>query len=167
MNIQPKSGSIVPETVTTGPLTGSKKVYYTVPDHPDVKVPYREISVTDPKEPPVRVYDASGPYTEVDARIDLAKGLPRIRAPWLARRANLQAYSGREVRPEDNGGVTGERHRQLLRDEGVGCHVVPIAEETRESFSAHETSTGNDYRFVLPGPHVSEAEWQARLENAS
>jgi 6-phosphofructokinase 2 len=37
------------------------------------------------------------------------------------------------------GGVTGERHRQLLRDEGVRCHVVPIAEETRESFSAHET----------------------------
>jgi 6-phosphofructokinase 2 len=62
------------------------------------------------------------------------------------------------------GGVTGERHRQLLRDEGVRCHVVPIAEETRESFSAHETSTGNDYRFVLPGPHVSEAEWQACLD---
>lgn len=62
------------------------------------------------------------------------------------------------------GGVTGERHRQLLRGEGVRCHVVPIAEETRESFSAHELSTGNDYRFVLPGPHVSEAEWQACLD---
>ena len=62
------------------------------------------------------------------------------------------------------GGVTGERHRQLLRDEGVRCHVVPIAEETRESFSAHETTTGHDYRFVLPGPQVSEAEWQACLD---
>lgn len=62
------------------------------------------------------------------------------------------------------GGVTGERHRQLLRGEGVRCHVVPIAEETRESFSAHELSTGNDYRFVLPGPNVSEAEWQACLD---
>ena len=62
------------------------------------------------------------------------------------------------------GGVTGERHRQLLRAEGVRCHVVPIAEETRESFSAHETSTGHDYRFVLPGPQVTEAEWQACLD---
>jgi 6-phosphofructokinase 2 len=62
------------------------------------------------------------------------------------------------------GGVTGERHRQLLRAEGVRCHVVPIAEETRESFSAHETTTGHDYRFVLPGPQVTEAEWQACLD---
>jgi len=105
MNIQPKAGSIVPETVTTGPLTGSKKVYYTVPGHPDVQVPYREISVSDPKEPPVRVYDASGPYTETDIGIDLSKGLKRIRAPWLARRANLATYAGRAVKPEDNGGV--------------------------------------------------------------
>lgn len=59
------------------------------------------------------------------------------------------------------GGVTGERHRQLLRAEGVRCHVVPIAEETRESFSVHETSSGNDFRFVLPGPNVSVAEYEA------
>jgi 6-phosphofructokinase 2 len=65
------------------------------------------------------------------------------------------------------GGVTGERHRQLLRAEGVRCHVVPIAEETRESFSAHETSTGHDYRFVLPGPQVTEAEWQACLDHVA
>ena len=109
MNIQPKSGTIVPETVTTGPLTGSKKVYYTVPGHPDVQVPYREISVTDPKEPPVRVYDASGPYTETDIAVDLAKGLKRIRAPWLARRANLTTYTGRAVKPEDNGDVSPDK----------------------------------------------------------
>ena len=63
------------------------------------------------------------------------------------------------------GGVTGERHRRLLREEGVHCHVVAIAEETRESFSAHETTTGHDYRFVLPGPQVSEAEWQACIDH--
>ena len=61
------------------------------------------------------------------------------------------------------GGVTGERHRQLLRDEGVRYHVVPIAQETRESFSAHELATGRDYRFVLPGPQVTEVEWQSCL----
>jgi 6-phosphofructokinase 2 len=59
------------------------------------------------------------------------------------------------------GDVTGERHRQLMREEGVPCHIVPIAEETRESFTAHETSTGNDFRFVLPGPNVSAAEYEA------
>ena len=59
------------------------------------------------------------------------------------------------------GGVTGERHHQLMRDEKVRCHLVPIAQETRESFSAHELSTGHDFRFVLPGPEVAAAEYDA------
>lgn len=59
------------------------------------------------------------------------------------------------------GGVTGERHHQLMRAEKVRCHLVPIAEETRESFSAHELSSGHDFRFVLPGPAVSMAEYEA------
>jgi 6-phosphofructokinase 2 len=59
------------------------------------------------------------------------------------------------------GGVTGERHHKLMSAEKVRCHVMPIAEETRESFTAHETSSGNDFRFVLPGPQVSAAEVEA------
>lgn len=59
------------------------------------------------------------------------------------------------------GGVTGERHHKLMSAEKVRCHVMPIAEETRESFSVHETSSGNDFRFVLPGPNVSAAEYEA------
>jgi 6-phosphofructokinase 2 len=59
------------------------------------------------------------------------------------------------------GGVTGERHHQLMTAEKVRCQVMPITEETRESFTAHETSSGNDFRFVLPGPKVSAAEYEA------
>ena len=59
------------------------------------------------------------------------------------------------------GGVTGERHHQLMKAEKVRCHVMPIAEEMRESFTAHETSSGNDFRFVLPGPNVSATEYEA------
>lgn len=59
------------------------------------------------------------------------------------------------------GGVTGERHHKLMSAEKVRCHVIPIAEETRESFTAHETLSGNDFRFVLPGPHVSASEYEA------
>jgi 6-phosphofructokinase 2 len=59
------------------------------------------------------------------------------------------------------GGVTGERHHKLMNTEKVRCHVMHIAEETRESFSVHETSSGNDFRFVLPGPNVSATEVEA------
>lgn len=62
------------------------------------------------------------------------------------------------------GGVTGERHHQLMRAEQVRCHVIPTAEETRESFSAHELCSGHDFRFVLPGPQISPTEAQACLD---
>jgi 6-phosphofructokinase 2 len=59
------------------------------------------------------------------------------------------------------GGVTGDRHHKLMSAEKVRCHVVPIKQETRESFSVHELATGHDFRFVLPGPQVAPAEYEA------
>ena len=65
------------------------------------------------------------------------------------------------------GGVTGERHHQLMSAEKVRCHVIPIADETRESFSAHELVSSNDFRFVLPGPKVSVTEIEACFDYVS
>lgn len=62
------------------------------------------------------------------------------------------------------GGATGAVLTTLLQAEGVPVQVLPIAGETRESFSVHESSTGQDWRFVLPGPAMSEAEWRACRE---
>lgn len=62
------------------------------------------------------------------------------------------------------GGVTGQRLQQLLAGEQVPHQVLPIAGETRESFSVHERSSGQDFRFVLPGPVLAEPEWQACLD---
>lgn len=59
------------------------------------------------------------------------------------------------------GGVTGERHHHLLTQEKVPCHSVPIAQETRESFSVHEARSGDDFRFVLPGPTLTQDEYEA------
>lgn len=59
------------------------------------------------------------------------------------------------------GGVTGERLGRLLDAEGVPRHCLPIAQDTRESFSVHELASGRDYRFVLPGPTLSPAETAA------
>lgn len=58
------------------------------------------------------------------------------------------------------GGIIGQRHHELLRAEKVRSHIVPIAQETRESFSVHELSSGQDFRFVLPGPTMSALECQ-------
>lgn len=65
------------------------------------------------------------------------------------------------------GGVNGQRLRQLLDQEQVRSHWIAIADETRESFSVHETSSGRDFRFVLPGPALTVPEWQACLDFVS
>lgn len=62
------------------------------------------------------------------------------------------------------GGVTGQSLRQLLDAEQVRSQVLPIAGETRESFSVDERSSGREFRFVLPGPTLAQPEWQACLD---
>ncbi|MGY4314118.1 1-phosphofructokinase family hexose kinase [Bradyrhizobium sp. JR3.5] len=61
------------------------------------------------------------------------------------------------------GGATGDLLRRLLNREGVPSQTFPIMEETREDFFVTETSTGRPFRFILPGPSLSEGEWQQCL----
>jgi len=98
----------LPQSVTTGPIQGSRKVYAAPQDRPDIRVPFREIALTDPNEAPVRVYDPSGPYTDTDSGIDLNKGLPLVREPWIAARG-YAAIDPRAVKPEDNGNISVEK----------------------------------------------------------
>ena len=61
------------------------------------------------------------------------------------------------------GHSTGRMMHALLQQEGVSCHPHPIAGFPRESFTVLEQSTGHEYRFVLPGPDLSTAEWESAL----
>ena len=70
--------------VTTGPLSGSRKIYASPDGHADLRVPLREIALSG--EEPFRVYDTSGPYTDPDAGIDVKRGLPPLRKPWIEAR---------------------------------------------------------------------------------
>jgi len=108
MNKITRPSDLMVPTVTTGPIHGSRKVYDAPEAHADVRVPFREIALSpESGEPPFRVYDPSGPYTDSDAAIDVEKGLARIRAGWVKERGGVEEYVGRDVQPEDNGNVTG------------------------------------------------------------
>lgn len=63
-----------------------------------------------------------------------------------------------------SGGSPGAMLQQLLEKEGIAQHALPIQGATRESFAVLEESTGQQYRFVLPGPTLQEAEWQGCLD---
>ncbi|MBA2722802.1 MAG: phosphomethylpyrimidine synthase ThiC [Methylibium sp.] len=87
--------------ITREPFAGSRKVYLGA-TRPDVRVPFREISLSDTltqgadgqqqheANPPLRVYDASGPYTDPTAQIDITRGLPPLRAAWIEERRDTE-----------------------------------------------------------------------------
>src|SRR5690349_15905510 len=105
MNIRSNPDTTLP-AVTTGPLASSRKVFATPEAAPDLKVPLREIILSEGAgEPNVVVYDTSGPYTDPNVTIDVNAGLPRQRTAWILERGGVEQYEGRTVRPEDNGNV--------------------------------------------------------------
>jgi phosphomethylpyrimidine synthase len=101
--------NIATPKVTTGPLPASRKVYARPDAAPDLRVPVREIVLTDAAaEPPVPVYDTTGPYTDPDVTIDVEQGLPRTRIDWVRERGGVEDYEGRPIQPVDNGNVSGK-----------------------------------------------------------
>ena len=109
MNKPTTEADFATPTVTQGPLPASRKVYTHPADAPDLAVPHREIDLhPSANEPPVRVYDTSGPYSDPSVTIDVEKGLARDRRDWVLERGGVEEYDGREVKPEDNGGAEGK-----------------------------------------------------------
>ncbi|MDD9724070.1 phosphomethylpyrimidine synthase ThiC [Roseovarius sp. SK2] len=96
--------------ITTGELPASRKIYVKGTQHPDIRVPMREISVHPTSgEEPLPVYDSSGPYTDPNVLTDIREGLLRLRREWIEARGDVEEYEGRHVKPEDNGFVEGDR----------------------------------------------------------
>jgi phosphomethylpyrimidine synthase len=98
-------------------LPNSKKIYVNGKIHPEIKVPFREISLAPTKtmsgeievNEPVRVYDTSGPWGDPDCRCDVAQGLPPLRRDWILNRGDVKQINGRVVRPQDDGWLS-EKH---------------------------------------------------------
>src|SRR2546430_3698647 len=92
-------------------LPNSKKIYVGGKIHPDIRVPFREISLAPTKtmsgeieiNEPVRVYDTSGPWGADDVDLDVTRGLPPLRRDWILKRNDAEQIEGRAVTPIDDG----------------------------------------------------------------
>ncbi|HZF44076.1 MAG TPA: phosphomethylpyrimidine synthase ThiC [Sphingomonadaceae bacterium] len=137
--------------VTTGPIRGSRKIHVG-----PLGVAMREIML-DPScdEPPLRVYDPSGPYTDASARIDIDRGLPELRAPWIRARGDVEEVRQREVRPEDNG--------QLGPDRSGG--VAPFPNVRRNVLRARAGHNVSQMHYARRGIITPEMEYVAVREN--
>ena len=109
--------------ISTNPISPkSKKVYVSGTIHPDIRIPFREISLSTPTpangngngnhrendESSLIVYDTSGPYTDPNLKIDIREGLEPIRLPWITGRGDVEYYDGRKIEPKDDGYREGE-----------------------------------------------------------
>ena len=99
MNIRSNPDTTLP-AVTTGPLPSSRKIYAAPDSAPDLRVPLREIILSEAAgEPNLPVYDTSGPYTDPSVTIDVNAGLPRNRTAWVLERGGVEEYEGRDIKP--------------------------------------------------------------------
>ena len=102
------------------PLPNSRRIYVGGKLHPDIRVPFREISLAPTKSmngeieinEPVRVYDTSGPWGDPDFHGDVTQGLPPLRAKWIRERGDVEEINGREVQPIDDGFLS-EKHAAI------------------------------------------------------
>ena len=149
MNEIPKFAA--PQTVTTGPITGSRKVYASPSGRADIRVPFREITLSDPNEASVRVYDPSGPYTESHIAIDLAAGLKPVREAWIEAR-NFAVTQPRPIKPEDNGNVSADR-------------LAPLCPAERTLRAGKPGQLVTQFEFARAGIITEEMIYVAHREN--
>jgi phosphomethylpyrimidine synthase len=149
------------ESITRDPFPKSQKVYVPGKLH-DIKVAMREISVSDTihkfsnkpaeKNPPVTVYDTSGPYTDPNVTIDLKKGLPRLREEWIVKRGDVEELSA----------VSSEYGRQRLEDTKLD-HLR--FEHLKNPLKAKKGQNVTQLHYAKKGIVTPEMEYIAIREN--
>ncbi|MEJ7926772.1 phosphomethylpyrimidine synthase ThiC [Sphingobium sp. AN641] len=137
--------------VTTGPIRGSKKVHVG-----PLRVAMREIHLEPSSgEPPVRVYDTSGPYSDPDVRIDIMAGLPQLRRDWIMARGDVESYDARELKPEDNG----------LKGPDRSGGVAQFPNAVRQPLRAKAGMNVSQMHYARRGIVTPEMEYVAEREN--
>src|SRR5207244_6720203 len=106
-----KNGGTSSVSSDSSQLPNSKKIYVAGKIHPDIHVPFREISLAPTKtmsgqievNEPVRVYDTSGPWGDPSVTLDPVEGLPPLRRDWILARGDNEEIDGRKVQAIDDG----------------------------------------------------------------
>ncbi|OYX72504.1 MAG: phosphomethylpyrimidine synthase ThiC [Caulobacter sp. 32-67-35] len=154
MNVQTTIKAVA-ETISTGSIPGSRKVYQAGELFPDIRVPFREVAVhPSANEPPVTVYDPSGPYSDPTVTIDIEKGLERTREAFVVARGDVEVVAQpRAVKPEDNGFAQGK-------------HLAPqFPAVGRTIYRGKPGALITQYEYANAGKITAEMEYVAIREN--
>ena len=148
-----------PSPITREPFPASRKVYVEGTLHPSVRVPMREISQHPTRtrdglveNPPVTVYDTSGPYTDPAVEIDVHVGLPRVCQPWVEARGDS----------EELGGITSLYGQARLHDESLQPLRMKVAHNPRRALPGKRVT---QLHYARQGIITPEMEFIAIREN--
>ncbi len=140
--------------VVSEAFPASRKVYREGRLHAGLRVPMREIALHPAAgEPPLTVYDSSGPYTDPLAGIDIERGLAAIRGTWIGARGDTEAYPGRRVQLIDNGLA-------------AGAKAAPEFPTRRAPLRARTGRAVTQLAYARAGLITAEMEYVAIRENA-
>ena len=160
----------------------SEKVYISGHQHPDLRVPLREISLSvsnhksmtngngsangdkptiEPPKPKIRVYDTSGPWGDQQVTSDVRKGLEPLRLGWIQKRNDVETYHGRTTKPQDNGYRT-ERQMESNRKNGNLERFEGISRQPLRAKSGHNVT---QMHYARRGIVTPEMEFIAIREN--
>ncbi|AWB34476.1 phosphomethylpyrimidine synthase ThiC [Orrella marina] len=160
MNANPKflAATAQVDSAAVAPLPKSRKVYETG-SRPDIRVPFREVDQSDTstsfggeKNPPLTIYDTSGPYTDPQAEIDIRKGLPAIRKAWIEERNDTQVLSG----------PTSHYGQERLTDPLLSAMRFDLQRPPRRARSGHNVT---QMHYARQGIITPEMEFVAIREN--
>jgi phosphomethylpyrimidine synthase len=155
-------------------LPNSAKVYVHGEIHPDVRVPFREIQLTPTKSfngtveanEPARAYDCSGPWGDPSFMGKVEEGLPALREKWVRARGDVEEYDGREVKPQDNGYLSGKHAEFASQAERNRLVEFPgLKGNRRRTLRAKSGKVVTQLAYARAGIITPEMEFIAIREN--
>lgn len=148
------------KSITRAPFPASKKIYVKGKIH-DIEVAMREVSLDDShaigngeplKNPPVTIYDTSGPYTDLNIEIDVKKGLPQLRQQWILDRNDVEELPG----------ITSEYGKKRLVDDKLDYLRFTHLKKPLKAKAGHNVS---QMHYAKKGIITPEMEYIAIREN--
>jgi phosphomethylpyrimidine synthase len=171
------SENITEKSSTEVTLPNSRKIYVETngstinQNKHNLRVPFREIGLSPSREmngeleenPPVRVYDTSGVWTDPTLKCDVREGLPQLRREWIVARGDVEEYEGRKILPQDNGYLTrGAEDVAKIKDNG---RLEEFPGLRRAPLKAKPGANVSQMHYAKRGIITPEMEYVAIREN--
>ncbi len=167
------AGTPHPEFTTENVFPNSKRIYVNGEIHKNIKVPLREVTLSDTKLPngrietnaPIRIYDTSGPWGDSSFQGDVKKGLPALRREWILARGDVEEYDGRPIRPEDNGYLSTEHANRYNQKQAEANQLKEYPGLRRKPLRAASGHPVTQMFYAKAGIITPEMEFIAIREN--